>query len=49
MAMVAKPVVRLREFRLGSFVMHDVPAGITEAPQDAPLVNVEICIASICG
>lgn len=35
-------VIRLREFRLGSFVMHDVPASITEAPQDAPLVGVEI-------
>jgi clan AA aspartic protease (TIGR02281 family) len=34
--------VRLREFRLGSFVMRDVIAAITETPQDAPLVGIEI-------
>jgi predicted aspartyl protease len=34
--------VRVREFRLGSFVLRDVPAAITAAPQDVPLLNVEI-------
>lgn len=35
-------IIRVREFRLGSFVLRDVPAAITAAPQDAPLLNVEI-------
>jgi clan AA aspartic protease (TIGR02281 family) len=34
--------IRLREFRLGNFVMRDVPATITKAPQDAPLIGIEI-------
>jgi clan AA aspartic protease (TIGR02281 family) len=35
-------VVTLREFRIGSFVLHDVPAAITEKALFAPLVSVGI-------
>jgi clan AA aspartic protease (TIGR02281 family) len=35
-------VVTLREFRIGSFVLHDVPAAITEKALFAPLVAVGI-------
>jgi clan AA aspartic protease (TIGR02281 family) len=34
--------VRLREFRIGSFVLHDVPAVISEQEVFAPLVGIEI-------
>jgi clan AA aspartic protease (TIGR02281 family) len=34
--------IRVREFRLESFVMHDVPAEITEASQQAPLLGIDI-------
>jgi clan AA aspartic protease (TIGR02281 family) len=35
-------LVRVREFRLDSFVLHDVPAEITDAPQSEPLLGTEI-------
>jgi clan AA aspartic protease (TIGR02281 family) len=34
--------VRLREFRLASFVIHDVEAEITDAPQSAPLLGLDV-------
>jgi clan AA aspartic protease (TIGR02281 family) len=34
--------IRLREVRLSSFVMRDVPAEITDAPQSEPLLGLEI-------
>jgi clan AA aspartic protease (TIGR02281 family) len=34
--------VRVREFRVASFVLRDVPADITDAPQDEPLIGIKI-------
>jgi len=34
--------VRVREFRLETFVLRDVPADITDAPQSEPLLGIEI-------
>jgi clan AA aspartic protease (TIGR02281 family) len=34
--------VRVREFRLDSFVLRDVPADITAAPQDEPLLGIDV-------
>jgi clan AA aspartic protease (TIGR02281 family) len=34
--------IRVREFRLESFVMRDVPAEITEASQQVPLLGIDI-------
>ena len=34
--------IRLREFRLDTFIMRDVEADITQAPQSVPLLGVEL-------